>query len=266
MRLAIIGGGNMGGAILLALLKSTSVLPEDILLIESDGEKRQNIGDATGCNTQTEIDEAVRNYEIVLLAVKPQSSTTVMELLAHWLLPEHIVVSVMAGISIETMRGVLGKSKLVRVMPNIPNLIGEGMNVFFASDTVGNEGREWVKILFNSCGSCLEAKNEDAIDAATAISGSGPGYLFYFAEQMLLSANALGFNEEEANALVQKTFRGATLLWESQKVSPGTLRQQVSSPGGTTLAAINHFQSKKVGESIQDGMRQAYLRAKELSS
>ena len=266
MRLVIIGGGNMGGAILLSLLKSTSVPPEDILLIESDREKLQKIGDATGCNIKTEIDETVRSYEIVLLAVKPQSATAVMELLAQWLMPEHLVVSVMAGISIETMSGVLGQSKLVRVMPNIPTLIGEGMSVFFASDEVGNEGREWVKILFNACGSCLEAKNEDAIDAATAISGSGPGYLFYFAEQMLLSANALGFNEIEAHALVQQTFRGATLLWESQNVSPETLIQQVSSPGGTTIAALNHFQSKNVGESIQEGMRQAYRRAKELSS
>ena len=266
MRLVVIGGGNMGGAILFALLKSASVPPEDILLIESDGEKRQKISNVSGCNTQAEIDEAVRSYDVVLLAVKPQSSTAVMELLAQWLLPDHVVVSVMAGISMQTMHRALGKSRLVRVMPNIPALIGEGMSVYFASDEVGNEGREWVRILFNSCGSCLEAKNEDAIDAATAISGSGPGYLFYFAEQMVSSANALGFNEEEAQALVQKTFRGATLLWESQQVAPETLRQQVSSPGGTTLAALNHFQSKNVGESIQDGMRKAYQRAKELSS
>ncbi len=266
MRLVIIGGGNMGGAILVSLLKSASLSPEDILLIESDEDKRQKIANATGCCTQTEIDVVVRSYEMILIAVKPQSSSPVMELLAQWLLPEHVVISVMAGISLKTMRDTLGQYRLVRVMPNIPTLIGEGMSVFFASDKVGNEERDWVKIIFNSCGSCFEAKNEDAIDGATAISGSGPGYLFYFAEQMLLSANELGFNEEEANALVQKTFRGATLLWESQQVSPETLRQQVSSPGGTTLAALNYFQSNKVGEVIQEGMRQAYQRAKELSS
>jgi len=266
MRIVIIGGGNMGGAILLALLKSASVPPEDILLIESDGEKRQKIRSTTDCNTQAEIDEAVRSYDLVLLAVKPQSSNAVMGLLAKWLVPDHVVVSVMAGISMQTMYSVLGKSRLVRVMPNIPALIGEGMSVFFASNQVGEEGRKWVRNLFNSCGSCLEAKNEDAIDVATAISGSGPGYLFYIAEQMMLSANELGFNEEEAQALVQKTFRGATLLWEKKQVSPETLRQQVSSSGGTTLAALNHFKSKSVGESIQEGIRKAYLRAKELSS
>ena len=112
----------------------------------------------------------------------------------------------------------------------------------------------------------MEAQDEDAIDAATAISGSGPAYLFYFAEQMTASAKSLGFSDEDAQVLVQKTIRGATQLWESQQVSPGILCKQVSSPGGTTLAALNHFQSKKVGESIIEGIQHAYLRAKELSS
>ena len=124
MRLVIIGGGNMGEAILHALLKSASVPAEDILLIESDGEKRKKIVNDTGCTTQSEIDEEVRNYDIILLAVKPQSATAIMELIAQWLLPEHLIVSVMAGISLETMRRALGESKLVRVMPNIPTLIG----------------------------------------------------------------------------------------------------------------------------------------------
>ncbi len=266
MRLIIIGGGNMGGAILLALVKSKTIPPNDIMLIESDEEKRQKLSTVTGCNSQAEIDEAVRSYDQVMLAVKPQSSTAVMELLAQWVLPGQVVISVMAGISIKTMREVLGQPKMVRVMPNIPTLISEGMSVFFASEEVGIKEREGIKTLFDSCGSCLEAKNEDAIDAATAISGSGPGYLFYFVEQMVSSANSFGFTDDEAQKLVQQTIRGATLLWESQKVTPETLRQQVSSPGGTTLAALNHFQSKNVGESIKEGIQQAYLRAKELSS
>ena len=189
-----------------------------------------------------------------------------MELLAQWLLPHQLVISVMAGISLQTMHVALGQSKLVRVMPNIPTLIAEGMSVFFASENVDSDGIKWVKTLFSSCGTCLEAKNEDAIDAATAISGSGPGYLFYFVEQMTESAKSLGFTEEEAQLLVQKTILGATLLWESQQVSPETLRKQVSSPGGTTLAALNHFQSENVGESIKEGIQQAYIRAKELTS
>ena len=265
MRLVIVGGGNMGGAILCALVKSAAVSPEDILLIEPDEEKRNNLSKLTSCTTQAEIDENLRNYDLLLIAVKPQAAIPAMELLAQWILPHQLVISVMAGISLKTMSTALGITKLVRVMPNIPTLIAEGMSIFFASDSVDKKEREWIKTLFSACGDCLEAKNEDAIDAATAISGSGPGYLFYFAEQMTSSAKALGFSETDSQILVQKTIRGATLLWESQQVSPETLRKQVSSPGGTTLAALTHFQEKNVGESIKEGIQLAYRRAKELS-
>jgi len=266
MRLVIVGGGNMGGAILRALVMAKAVSPENILLIEPDEEKRVSLSKATGCLTQTEIDETLRTYDLILIAVKPQGSTPAMELLAQWILPHQLVISVMAGISMETMRGALGQSKLVRVMPNIPTLIAEGMSIYFASAEVDKRERGWIKTLFSACGSCLEAKDEDAVDAATAISGSGPGYLFYFAEQMTESAKLLGFSEADAHILVQNTILGSTLLWESQQVSPETLRKQVSSPGGTTLAALNHFQSKNVGESIREGIQLAYQRAKELSS
>jgi len=265
MRLIIIGGGNMGGAILLALVKAEVVPSKNILLIEQDATKRQNLCKATSCKFQTEINENVGSYDLIILAVKPQGATLVMEKLSEWLKPNQLVISVMAGISLQNMRRALKQPKLVRVMPNIPTLIAEGMSVFFASKEVDKKGLKWVKSLFSSCGTCLEAKDEDAIDAATAISGSGPGYLFFFAEQMTTSAKSLGFTEEEAQLLVQKTILGATLLWESQQLSPETLRQDVSSPGGTTLAALSHFQSENLGESIKDGIKLAYLRAKELT-
>jgi len=266
MRLTIVGGGNMGGAILLALVRAEVIPPKNILLIEPDETKRKYLSKATSCNYQAEIDENVRSYDQIILAVKPQSSTPAMELLGQWLLPHQLVISVMAGISLQNMQGALGLAKLVRVMPNIPTLIAEGMSVFFASKEVDKKELKLVKTLFSSCGTCLEAKDEDAIDAATAISGSGPGYIFYFAEQMTTSAKSLGFTEEEAQLLVQKTILGATLLWESQPLSPETLRKQVSSPGGTTLAALSHFQSNEVGKTIRNGIQKAYLRAKELTS
>jgi len=266
MRLVIIGGGNMGGAILLALVKAKVFSPNNILLIEPDEEKRINLQKSSNCTSQADIDEKIREYNLLLIAVKPQASTPAMKLLAQWILPEQLVISVMAGVSLETMQNALRQTKLVRVMPNIPTLISEGMSIFFASSDVEKQEREWIETLFSACGKCLEAKDEDAIDAATAISGSGPGYLFYFAEQMTASAITLGFSEKDAQLLVQNTIRGATLLWETQQIPPETLRQQVSSPGGTTLAALNHFQEKNVGESIKDGIQMAYQRAKELSS
>jgi len=148
MRLGIIGGGNMGGAILLALVKAEVVSPENILLIEPDKEKRDNLTKTTNCVSKADIDETIREYDLLLIAVKPQAATPAMELLAQWILPHQLVISVMAGISLETMQSTLIQTKLVRVMPNIPTLIAEGMSIFFASSEVDKVEREWVKTLF----------------------------------------------------------------------------------------------------------------------
>lgn len=266
MRLAIIGGGNMGGAILIALTKVKKISPKNILLIENDEEKRTKLTKATGCKSKKEIDLSICKYSILLIAVKPQGAKNVMKLLKNFIIPEHLIISVMAGVSLKTLSERLKHKKLVRVMPNIPVLISEGMSVFFPSDSVDKNECEWIKIIFSSCGSCIKMNNEDFIDAATAISGSGPGYLFYFAEQMTASAKSLGFSENEARTLVQTTLLGSVLLWQKNKVSPESLREKVSSPGGTTLAALDHFKSKKVDQSIKDGIQKAYQRARELSS
>ena len=266
MRLAVIGGGNMGGAILLALIKLKELSPKNLLLIEKDEKKRINLSRLSGCNSQSTLDEIVRSYDFIIIAVKPQSAIAVMELLAQWLIPNQVIISVMAGISLKTMSKTLRQKKIVRVMTNIPTLISEGMSVFFISYPIEKKERDLIKKMFSLCGHCMEVKKEDAIDAATAISGSGPGYLFYFAEQMITSAKLMGFSEKDAMTIVQKTFRGATLLWESQGNSPEVLRKQVSSPGGTTLAALEHFKSNKVDQTIKEGIKKAYKRAKELSS
>ena len=178
MRLAIIGGGNMGGAIIHALVKLTEISPKDILLIEQDEKKRVNLSRASGCESQQNINEIVRTYDFLLIAVKPQSAIPVMELLAQWLIPEQVVISVMAGISLKSMTNSLRQKKIVRVMTNIPTLISEGMSIFFVSDAIEKKERYWIKKIFSACGHCIETKKEDAIDAATAISGSGPGYLY----------------------------------------------------------------------------------------
>ena len=266
MRLAVIGGGNMGGAIILALEKLKEIAPNDILLIEQDEKKRINLSSASGCKSQANVNEIVRSYDFLLIAVKPQSAIAVMELLAQWTIPQQVIISVMAGISLKTINNALRQEKIVRVMTNIPTIISQGMSIFFVSDAIVEKERYWIKKLFSSCGHCIEAKNEDAIDAATAISGSGPGYLYYFAEQMIKSAKSLGFSEADAVILIQKTFLGATLLWEYQETSPEILRKQVSSPGGTTLAAIDHFESMNIDQTIKEGIQKAYKRAKELSS
>ena len=266
MRLVIIGGGNMGGAILIALTKIKKILPKNILLIENNEEKRINLTKKTGCLSQKEIDQSISDYGLLLIAVKPQGANSIFEVLEKFVLPEQLIISVMAGISLKTLSSKLRHKKLVRAMPNIPAMIAEGMTVFFASEKVKKKECKWIKLIFSSCGHCIEVESEDAIDAATAISGSGPGYIYFFAEQMTSSAKLLGFSEKDSIKLVQKTLLGSILLWEKQSFSIESLKQKVCSPNGTTLAAINHFESKKINNSIKKGIEKAYLRAKELSS
>ncbi len=266
MRLIILGGGNMGGSILHSIENIKDISPKNILLIEKDERKRNNLSKASGCLSQRVINQNISGYDYILIAIKPQGAIAVLELLSRWLLPHQIIISIMAGISINTMSEKLRQNKIVRVMPNVPTMISEGMSIFFSSDSVDKKERDVIQTLFSACGSCIEAKNEDAIDAATAISGSGPGYFFYFAEKITESAISLGFSESDANLLVQKTIRGSALLWESQGIPPKVLKDRVSSPGGTTLAALDHFNSEKVGKSIKEGIKKAYERAKELSS
>ena len=264
MKLALIGGGNMGGALLKALVKSNTLAASDTLLIEPDSGKRENLVRETGCRAKASMDDEIAGADCMLLAVKPQSATDVMPTLKPLLTGNPMLISVMAGVSMQSLEEGLGLKKLVRVMPNTPALVGEGMSVYFAKEAVNDEEREWIRKLFSSCGKCMEVKSENAIDAATAVSGSGPAYLFYLAEQMIEAAKNLGFQAEQAETLVKQTLKGASLLLQEQE-SAAELRRRVTSPGGTTEAALKRFAEGKVEVHLKDGLEQAYLRARELS-
>ena len=264
IKLAVIGGGSMGSAIIHALIHTKRFAHGSILLIEPDAEKAGMAHQRWGCMVQPKMNNLVASCDTVLLAIKPQSSKSVLKDLAPILKEEQLLLSIMAGVSVATIQSQSQHPKIVRVMPNTPAQISEGMSAFFATESVTSEERSWVKHILSACGACLEVEDEDKIDAATAISGSGPAYLFYLAEQMIHSATAMGFTHKQAELLVEKTLRGASLLLESQMLSPEELRKRVTSPGGTTEAATQNFDAKHVGINIQHGIHCAYERAKEL--
>ncbi len=162
------------------------------------------------------------------------------------------------------LRDGLGQQALVRVMPNTPAQVGLGMSVYCADPAVTPQQQEAVEKLFQASGATLAVESEDAIDAATAVSGSGPAYVFFLAEHWMKAAGKLGFSEAQAELLVQQTLAGATELWKRLGVPAGTLREQVTSKGGTTAAALDSFRESGVGPGIEDGVVQAYRRAKEL--
>ena len=265
MKLAVIGAGNMGGAIATAVIQAELVLPKNLLLIEPDQEKREYLGNQLSCATSNQYSDLSENFDLILLAIKPQISREVLTNLRVHLHTHQLLLSILAGTSIESLQRLSDHTKVVRIMPNTPAQLAQGMSVFHAAKEVNATEKELVKKLLDSCGKCFEVQSETMIDAATAISGSGPAYLFYLGEQMVMAAMELGFSESEASQLVQQTIFGSAQLWLNSGESPGTLRQRVTSPGGTTAAAIEEFNELKIGSGIQKGIHQAFLRAVELS-
>ncbi len=265
MNLVIIGGGNMGGAIADSLIKRQTLAASEVLIIEQISERRQFLAEQLNCETRASVSKEIADFTGVLLAIKPQDASETMRKIAPHLSPNQVVLSIMAGTSIEQMVRELKHAAVIRVMPNTPAQIGEGMSVYYATPAVRQEQLDFTETILKANGRALRIDNEDGIDAATAISGSGPAYVFYIAEQMIACARKLGFSEEEAAQLTQQTIKGAVLLWESQSTPVDELRRRVTSPGGTTEAALQAFETHEVGTKFQQGLQSAYQRAKELA-
>ncbi len=263
MDYAFIGGGNMGRALASSLVGKGVCLGEDILVVDPDEQARAKIADLD-CLTAPAVSPDVGNAPTLLLAVKPQSAGEMFSQLKPFLKKGQTVVSIMAGTTISAIQKGLGHDAVVRVMPNTPAQVGLGMNVYYAAPGVTAVQLDAVEALFKASGETLAVSSEDAIDAATAISGSGPAYVFYMAEYWMKAAQALGFDKEEAGQLVQQTLIGATALWKHSGEAPATLREQVTSKGGTTAAAMEFFEKNKVGKHFEGGIQRAYKRAKEL--
>jgi len=258
-----IGGGNMGYALAAALI-GRDVSPADRVLVVDPAPEARARAAALGCRTAAVVDERVSQGRVLVLAVKPQGMAEALAPLRGRLRPEHVVVSIMAGVRIGTIQTALGHSAVVRVMPNTPAQVGLGMNVFHAHVSVQAGQLAAVDALLKASGEVLSVDSEDLIDAATAVSASGPAYVYYVAEHWIRAAQQLGFTEAQAVLLVRQTVRGAAALWQSLGTAPGRLREQVTSKGGTTAAALDAFAAAGVGAGIETGVRSAYERAKEL--
>jgi pyrroline-5-carboxylate reductase len=264
MEFAFIGGGNMGRAMATALVDQRVCAPGELLVVDPDPGCRERLR-PLGCQLADSADERVGRAAVVVLAVKPQSAAAAMRGVRPLLRPEQLVLSIMAGVTLATLREGLDHAALVRAMPNTPAQIGLGVNVYLAEPAVGADQLARAEALLRACGETVRVEAEDAIDAATAVSGSGPAYVFYVAEQWVEAARELGFSVEHATRMVQQTLLGATELWKRQGTPVAALREQVTSQGGTTAAALETFRAKRVGESLKAGIARAYQRAKELS-
>lgn len=267
MDYAFLGGGNMGFALAAALVQRGIAQARSVLIIDPATEARKR-AEQLGCRALAPDDPAaipgLAASDVVVLAVKPQSAAEALAPLKGKLKSGAVAVSIMAGVTIAAIDAALDHSTVVRVMPNTPAQVGKGMSVYHAAASVSVAQLNAVEALLQASGEALRVDREDLIDAATAVSASGPAYVYFVAEHWIRAAQTLGFSEAEAVLLVRQTLLGATTLWERLGTPPGTLREQVTSKGGTTAAALDAFRTGAVGAGIETGVRRAYERAKEL--
>ena len=260
--LAFIGGGNMAGAILGGLLKSGRAA-DSILVVDPGDAQRAKLQADFGVRTFAAADAALAEAAMVVWAVKPQFfHAAAAPCAAH--VGRAVHLSVMAGIRSEAIARATGAARIVRSMPNTPALIGQGIAGLYARAAVTTEDRADVEAVLAPTGRTLWVAHEEDLDAVTALSGSGPAYVFYFIEAMMQAAREMGLSDAQGKALALATFAGATSLAEASEETPAVLRERVTSKGGTTQAALGSLDASGVKAAFVTAMHAARRRAREL--
>lgn len=269
MKIGFIGGGNMATALIGGLLQG-GTSPADIHVVDrADAALAPHA--AAGLSTGTRIDATLAGCDAVVFAVKPQHfQAAAADAAPH--VGQALVVSIAAGIRmVDAARWLGGHARVVRTMPNTPALIGEGITGVVASPDVGASDRALVERILRPAGQVVwlapgdGQSADDRIDAVTGISGSGPAYVFAFIEALEDAARRMGFDAAQAHALVMQTVRGAAELAARSPETPGVLRERVTSPGGTTAAALASFRDDDLHGAIVRGALAAAARAKALA-
>jgi len=256
----------MGKTYANSFISSRFIKPDDIFILVRSGNVSLTENGIPITNFSNLASQRISDFDIVIVAVKPQDFPVLAQSIKPYLKDTQIIFSVMAGITLATLQSYLSCPKIVRCMPNIPTQIGMGMTVFTASATVDRKELFIIQNLINTTGKSVYVENEKLIDAATAISGSGPAYVFYFMQSMIKAAVGLGFNESEAELLVNQTFMGSVAIQNSYSLSNADWIAKVASKGGTTEKALQVFQMGFLENTIVDAVNAANDRAVELGS
>lgn len=264
LKIVFIGGGAMGEAMLSAILNKGLSTPKNVWVSDIKEERRQYLEQKYGMAVTKDNREVADKGDIIILAIKPQNLAEVMTELSGQLKPTQLVLSIIAGARIDTLCQGLNHRPVVRVMPNTPAQIGEGISVWTATSEVTEPQKKRVSSILGTMGREIYVDDEKYLDMATAVSGSGPAYFFLFVESLIESAVKIGLSQDVAEALVLQTMLGSGhLIWKSGK-SPAELRRMVTSPGGTTAKALLEFEKGGFNNLVQQAVTAAYNRAKEL--
>ena len=235
----IVGAGNMGGALMASWLSAGLIGPRQLCILDPNPSTDAVFAIERGARHLGAAVDIPRSVTTVLIAVKPQQFDSLRAQLEAAVPASALILSIMAGIPLARLQNAFPGRDVVRAMPNTPASIGEGMSAFVAPDEMPAKSLDRVTELLGASGQVLQVESDSAIDAVTAISGSGPAYLFHMTEALEAAARSLGFDEHSAANLARQTVIGASALLKTSERSAGDLREAVTSPGGTTQAALD---------------------------
>lgn len=260
--ICFIGGGNMAQALIGGLISRG--LPATRITVSDPVEKVRALLAEKEINVTGDNSAAIQDADIVVLAVKPQVLAQVLQPLKG-LVNNKLIISIVAGAEIATLSALLGTERIVRVMPNTPALVQTGAHGLYANASVETNDRELASQVLASTGLTIWVDSEAQIDAVTAVSGSGPAYFFYMMESMIRAGKNLGLDEKVATALTLQTALGAAQMAITSSNTPAQLRKNVTSPNGTTQAALEVFDRAQISQNIQAALAAAQKRSQELA-
>lgn len=263
----LIGSGNMGSAFLEALMKSSLAPSSRIFVVDRSSAKLRKLKRRFHVRIFVNINKVnLGNIGIIIIAVKPQDAQNVLRQLKGALSPKTLLISIMAGIKITSLRRWAGLNHVIRVMPNLPISVGVGFSAWFAAPPVTKYERTFVRKLLQAGGQEYEASSEKNIDMITAVTGSGPAYVFSFVNDLVQAARHLGFSKYDAELMVIETLRGSLHLIDKSPEDTETLLSMVTSKGGVTEAALNVLKQSRVSKAWTKAVQAAAGRAESLAT
>ena len=264
MRIAIIGGGFMGEAFLRGVLRAEVAAPSDIAIADVSPARLAALSEHA-VRVTDDAQSACIGADVVLLAVKPQDVPSVGDALHGAIPPAAVVISIAAGVPLAAIERAIGHRVVVRVMPNLPAAIGEGAAVFLTSKGVTEAQRDHTRAILDAVATAVvEVADDEAVDLATALHGSGPAYVYLLVEAMVDAAVRMGMKREDATKLVLATVSGSARYAIETGIHPVELRNAVTSPSGTTAAALAELEAAGIRAAIDDAVQAAFDRAQEL--
>lgn len=262
--IATVGSGVMAEAMVAGLLRGNLVSPDQVVASHPRAERRAALETTHGIRVVASNTEAVTGADVIILAVKPQTLARVAREIGPVLRPGQLVLSVLAGPTTKALVATLGHDQVVRAMPNTPARIGSGMTVWYATPATTEAQRSQAKALLGALGAELEVEDEKWVAMATAVSGTGPAYVFLVMEALIDAAVHLGFPRHIAHDLVIETLEGSTRFAKQSGDHPAVLRNMVTSPAGTSAAAIHELESGRLRTVLSEAVWAAFRRTVEV--